>query len=404
VAKERRTILMVGAGVLQVPAIARARARGLRVLAVDGNVRAPGFVCADVVAPIDTRDVALVVELARKEQVDAVLTVASDAALAAVALVAQELGLPGPSPATVALATDKAAQWQLFSALGGARRRLISGASVAEVEARVEAGCPDGFPPGRPVVVKPVDGAGGRGSRIVTRAADLREAVEQALLHSLSGRAVVEEFVSGSDHTAEAFLVGGRRLFGVITDKELGPPGLVPREHVVPSGLPAEAQEKVWLLVEALCREVGLQEGPVDVDFKMTAQGPELFEFAPRLGGNELPRLLERATGVDLVDWALNVALGLAVRARRSDVRPVAVRILFSDRAGLVEAELPRAEDVGPRAEVQWDVEPGDSVREVTCSGDRVGYVLAEGRTPAEARQRGREVAAQCEAALRVAS
>jgi biotin carboxylase len=238
----------------------------------------------------------------------------------------------------------------------------------------------------------------------VGRAAELGEAVEQALLHSLSGRAVVEEFVPGSDHTAEAFLAGGRRRFGVITDKELGPPGLVPRGHVVPSGLPAEAQEEVWLLVEALCREAGVQDGPVDVDCKMTAQGPELFEFAPRLGGNELPRLLGRATGIDLVDWALDVSLGLAVRPRRYHVRPVAVHILFSDRAGLVEAELPGAASVGPPVEVQWDVEPGDAVREVTCSGDRVGYVLAEGRTAEEARQRAREVAAQCEAALKVAS
>jgi biotin carboxylase len=237
----------------------------------------------------------------------------------------------------------------------------------------------------------------------VGQAAELTEAVEQALLHSLSGRALVEEFVAGSDHTAEAFLGGGRRLFGVITDKELGPPGLVPRGHVVPSGLPAEAQEKVWLLVEAVCREVGFQEGPLDVDFKMAAQGPELFEFAPRLGGNELPRLVERATGVDLVDWALDASLGLAVRERRYHLRPVAVRILFSDRAGLVEAELPRAEGVGYPADVGWDVEPGDAVREVTCSGDRVGYVLAEGKTPEEARQRARELAAQCEAALRVA-
>jgi biotin carboxylase len=210
--------------------------------------------------------------------------------------------------------------------------------------------------------------------------------------------------VSGSDHTAEAFFGGGRRLFGVITDKELGPPGLVPRGHVVPTGLPAEAQEKVWPLVEAVCREAALRDGAVDVDFKMADQGPELFEFAPRLGGNELPRLLERATGVDLVDWALDAALGVAVRPRRHHLRAVAVHILFRGRAGLVEAEPPRPEVPGSPAEVGWDVEPGDAVREVTCSGDRLGYVLAEGRTADEARQRARELAAQCEAALAVAS
>jgi hypothetical protein len=82
----------------------------------------------------------------------------------------------------------------------------------------------------------------------------------------------------------------------------------------------------------------------------------------------------------------------------------VAVRILFSERAGVVEAEPPRPESAGLGVEVTWDVEPGDPVRKVTCSGDRVGYVLAEGKTAAEAGERAREIAAQCEAALTVSS
>ncbi len=394
-AETRPTVLVVGAGVLQVPAIERARKRGYRVVAVDRNPNAPGFAFAHVAAPISTMDVEAVVELARAERVDGALTVGSDVALSAVSAVAQELKLVGPPVRAVDLARDKAAQWALFRELGGARRRAVSGASLGEVEDSV-------VEMAFPVVVKPVDGAGGRGSSVVRRAEALAEATARALRNSHAGRVLVEEFVEGSDHTAEAFVVDGKRRFGAITDKELGPPGLVPREHVVPTALSVEDQEAVWGLVDALCREVGIRQGPLDIDFKMAPEGPELLEFAPRLGGNELPRLLQRATGIDLVDWALDVALGSAVRGADYEVRPAAVRILFAGRTGLV-AELPAAgKPVNLSAEVVWDVAPGDRVREVTCSADRVGYVLAGGATAEEARAHVRSAASHCEGALKV--
>ena len=391
----RPTVLVVGAGVLQVPAIERARARGYRVVAVDRNPNAPGFAFAHVAVPMSTRDVRAVVQLARAEQVDGVLTVGSDAALAAVRAAAGALGLVGPSSHAVDLACDKAAQWALFQKLGGARRRAVSGDSLGEVADAAGA-------MGSPVVVKPVDGAGGRGSSVVRSAEALGKAVAQALRCSGVGRVLVEEFVEGSDHTAEVLVVDGERCFGVITDKELGPPGLVPREHVVPTALSVEDQEAVWGLVDALCREVGIRQGPLDIDFKMAPEGPELLEFAPRLGGNELPRLLQRATGIDLVDWALDVALGLPVQSAEYAVRPAAVRILFTAWTGLV-VEVPEARDEGDQsAEVVWDVAPGDRVREVTCSADRVGYVLAEGATAEEARAQVRSAASRCEGALKV--
>lgn len=393
----RGTVLVVGAGVLQAPAVKRARERGLRVVVVDRNPQASGFAWAHVAAPIDTADVGAVVELARAEGVDGVLTVGSDAALSAVSAVARELGLVGPSAEVVELARDKAAQWRLFRKLGGARRGLVFGAEVGEV---VAAASGLRFP----LVVKPVDGAGGRGAALVRTAGELRAAVERALRYSSGGRALAEEFVQGSDHTAEAFLMDGRRAFGIITDKEPGPRGLVPREHVVPTGLSPEEQEAVWGVVEALCREVGLTRGPLDVDFKMTPEGPELLEFAPRLGGNELPRLLARATGVDLVDWALEDALGLGPSAAvvEFEVRPAAVCILFAPRTGLVAEVPPVGEPQRPPVEAAWDVAPGDRVREATSSADRVGYVLARGETPEEARSRARSAVARLEAGLRV--
>ena len=42
-----KTIMVVGAGLSQIPAINIAKAMGLKVLAIDGNPLAPGLKCAN---------------------------------------------------------------------------------------------------------------------------------------------------------------------------------------------------------------------------------------------------------------------------------------------------------------------------------------------------------------------
>jgi len=79
------TVLFVGAGRHQRGAIAQARARGLRVVAVDRNPQAPGLLAADVPEVVDFTDVESVTEAARRHRVDGVLTVAADRAVPVVA-------------------------------------------------------------------------------------------------------------------------------------------------------------------------------------------------------------------------------------------------------------------------------------------------------------------------------
>jgi formate-dependent phosphoribosylglycinamide formyltransferase (GAR transformylase) len=90
-----KTVLFVGAGRHQRRAIAQARARGLRVVAVDRNPEAPGLAEADVAEVVDFSDVAAVVEVGRRHAVDGVLTISADRAVPVVAAVAEALGLPG---------------------------------------------------------------------------------------------------------------------------------------------------------------------------------------------------------------------------------------------------------------------------------------------------------------------
>ena len=135
-----KTVLFVGAGRHQRRAIEQARARGLRVAAVDRNADAPGLASADVAEVVDFSDVGAVVEVARRIGVDGVLTISADRAVPVVAAVAEELGLPGIGTRTAHLLTHKRAMRDALGAAGLPQPPYASLRSSADVDAALETG------------------------------------------------------------------------------------------------------------------------------------------------------------------------------------------------------------------------------------------------------------------------
>src|SRR4051812_3203992 len=116
-----KTILIIGAGPSQVPAIRLAKSRGYRVVATDMSPTAEGFALVDEKGIASTRDVAATVAFARASHsvnaISGVMTMASESAVT-VASVAEALGLPGQSPDAARNATHKVRRQQLFRERG----------------------------------------------------------------------------------------------------------------------------------------------------------------------------------------------------------------------------------------------------------------------------------------------
>ena len=108
--KTKKTIFILGAGFMQIPAIEAARELGLAVILSDGNPRAPAAHLADVFVSIDLKDSDALVDFALKQKqraaLDAVFTAATDFSFA-VAKIAEACALPGHSPESARNASDK---------------------------------------------------------------------------------------------------------------------------------------------------------------------------------------------------------------------------------------------------------------------------------------------------------
>ena len=331
----KKRVFMLGAGFMQGIAIRAARALGCTVVAADGN---PSAVCAaeaDEFVCIDLKDTARLIDYARYLQqnggLDAVFTAATDFS-AAVAAIAAACGLRGhtlkaalnatdkvrmrecfrkagvPSPAFIELtAADLAAPADRLEARGNVRYSDLGAATADTLERRL------GELVGRfPLVVKPVDNMGARGCSLVKNLSELRKAAATALQYSRSGRAIVEEYIEGSEFSIEGLIFGGRLYITALADRHIFfPPYFIEMGHTIPSECTQDIADEVISVFERGVHALGLTDGAVKGDILVRNGKAFVGEIAARLSGGYMSGwTVPYSCGLDITAAALTLALG----------------------------------------------------------------------------------------------
>jgi biotin carboxylase len=388
-----KTVLFVGAGRHQRRAIEQARARGLRVAAVDRNADAPGLTSADVAEVVDFSDVGAVVEVARRIGVDGVLTISADRAVPVVAAVAKELGLPGIGTQTAHLLTHKRAMRDAIGAAGLPQPPYASLRSTADVDAALEKVT-------LPAVLKPVDSGGQRAVFRIESREELERDLAEAIAESPTDEALLEEFVDGIELNGIVIARVGEPALITLSDR-LRPPGIgfgVGWIHVYPPSIPPEQLRLAGQVAVESVRALGLMDA---IAFPQLIASPDgsvaVVEVAARIPGGQMADLVRHAVGVDLVEVALLQALGEYVPddgALPRFAQPLAIRFFTAEPGPLPTGRVTRIGELdavlASEGVVQADtyLQVGETIRPVRRDGDRRGYVIAIADTSEEALRR----------------
>jgi biotin carboxylase len=388
-----KTVLFIGAGRHQRRAILRAKELGLRVVAVDRNAEAPGLAEADFARVVDFSDVAAVLKATKRLSIDGVLTVSADRAVPVVAAVAEARGLPGIGVETAHLMTHKVAMRRRLADAGVPQPRFAAVRSISE---RRRAAEEVGFP----AVLKPADSGGQRGVFRVESLDDVDAHLHEALAASPTGEAILEEFVDGIEMNGIVLTRFGESIPLTLSDR-MRPPGVgfgVGWIHVYPPTVDADQLTESERIAVHTVHALGLETGIAFPQLIAADDGRVIVvECAARIPGGQMADLVRVATGVDLVEVQLRMALGddlpdELVRPRFS--QPLAIRFLTAAPGplptGRVKAIGPLDKVLAFPGVVQADVylQVGETIRPVRLDGDRRGYVIATGKTNLEALER----------------
>jgi biotin carboxylase len=357
------------------------------------NPRAVAARLCDEFHEVSTSDVAGLCALVERTRADAVTTTGSEVALKATADVAARLRLPFyADPETVRLCQDKDAMRAAYAAHDVAVPDFARCATVDEARAFARSR-------GYPLVVKPSRGWGQRGVARVEGDEDLAGAFEEARAHSASvglPLAVVESWLEGREVSVNGWIEEGRLVSYCVTER-ITVPGNKPLgvmiAEVYPSGLSAADEARAVEEARRGAAALGHVRGPCYSQVAVGPRGCVLFETAARLGGGFDADVTRLASGVDLNDRVLGVAVGDGALERQGVVAPVhggAIAKFLVARPGVVRAvrglDAARAVEGVDDAEVFVPV--GGHVLPLTDSAKRAAYVLSHGATREQATAR----------------
>ncbi|MEQ8345308.1 MAG: hypothetical protein RIB84_19065 [Sneathiellaceae bacterium] len=272
------TLLHLGAGLLQLPAIRAAQSAGLRVVATDRDPEAPGRHVADHVLRLAADDTAGI--MAAAEEIDDLvgLYAAGDHALPTLARVTTRLGLPGPSIASLSTLLDKAAATEAWRKAGLATTYGRRVADIADAKAALAA-------MGAPAILKPSASSGSRGVRSVTTAKEVEAAWPVAA--AFGTVILLERQLIGRHIDVNICLIEGEVLRCGLLDRHFTlPPLHVPIWGMQPAGLTDAQEDAIYALVAKGALAVDLDQGPVKGDVVLTDDGPHLLEVSARLHGD----------------------------------------------------------------------------------------------------------------------
>ncbi|MFK4803586.1 ATP-grasp domain-containing protein [Streptomyces sp. MPA0124] len=264
----------------------------------------------------DTFDVERTADLLRRVPGLRGLISSTDTWTLAGAALTERLGLPSIDPAVLRLTRDKAAVRNRLHDAGLTRARAVEVADP-DREAR-------GLllkETGLPLVLKDTAGTGSQNVWLVRDKGELDAALTEASRRDLKGRLFAEPYFSGPVYSAETLTWDGRtRLLGV--SSRLMSPEPQFREEITafPVAFPGPQRTSLERWLDRVLAAIGYTDRFAHVEFVQTADGPEVVEVNPRIGGALVGEGMCRALGVNVYEAMIEAALGRRPRLMVGDL------------------------------------------------------------------------------------
>lgn len=386
---KQRSLMIIGAGVLQIPVIEIAREMNLKTVVTDYNPDAPGLKLADVPLVMSTKDMEGTVRLAKKYsekgRVDGVITVGTDASMT-VSAVANALGLPCIKFESAESATNKIKMRKKF------QKYKVPSPDFSEcwsVEDAFSFAKSHSFP----LVIKPSDNMGARGVKKINDLSEIQTAFNHAKDSSPSGELIIEEFMEGFELSIDALIYNKKIVITGIADRMIDfEPYFIEIGHIMPSNLSHDMQQEAIDVMKKGIKALGLTLGAAKGDIKITPKGAMIGEIAARLSGGFMSAYtFPFSTGVNLIKAAIKIALGETPRI--SELKPkykrVAVEKAIIPQPGAIISikGLEQAKKVPGVKEIFLRVKVGDHFKTPTSNVEKAGNIIGVGKTRKEALQ-----------------
>lgn len=362
-----KTVIILGAGEMQIPVIKKVNELGYCSIALDYDKDAVGLKYANKSYVVSSTDVDKVLEVAQKENADALLTT-SDYPVNVVAAVSKTMGLVSMSKEVANICTNKFLQRKVFSTYGinSPEYFLVSGNGISVEKYN-----------NYPYIVKPVDSSASRGVKKVNDSNELLNAIEEAKEYSRSGQVLIEQFIGGKEFSVETLTQNGETTIVSITEKlvvgeEYG--YFVEDTHIEPARITKEEWQLIENEVVKALEAIQIDNSPSHTEVKLWNGKPYIIETACRLGGDYITSdLVPLSTGIDMLANLVRLSVGESIDRNRTLNKVACVQFLnvqnYNRCCAFIESNDPHI--------IRYEIKPYRNKR-IENSLDRLGYIIVQ--------------------------
>lgn len=360
------------------PVIEAAHNQGYYVITADYLPNNIAHKYSDEYCNVSIIDKEVVLEAAKRLQIDGIMSFACDPGVVAASYVQNKMGLPSFGPFESVEILQNKDKFRAFLKEHGFNVPWAFG--FASKEAAWESRKKFSYP----LIVKPTDSAGSKGCTKVNDEQNLISAIDYAFKFSISRHIIIEEFLEkkGCSSDTDSYAYNGKLQFVSFCaqrfdDSATNP--YTPAAYSWPSTFTKEEERYLTKEIQRLISLLDMKTSVFNIETRVSPNGkPYIMELTPRGGGNRLCEMLRYATGVDLITAITRAAVGdnPGLIEQKSYNGHWAEIILHSDKdgefAGLeIDPSLP-AEIV---EEDLW-VKHGDYVHGFEAANDAIGTLV----------------------------
>ncbi|MDF3818735.1 ATP-grasp domain-containing protein [Leptospira sp. 96542] len=299
--------LSIGAGANQIPLIKAAKERGLKVIAVDKNPSAPGFIDSDIKILESTHEYRKILHAMSQVPLPYKLlgvgTRSFGKATYTTSYLAEKLKLKGNPVQSVSLFLNKEdVKGKVLKVGVPTPIPYTNLRKLTEKKPNIQF----------PVITKPKNGSGKMGIQVFETESEFKKFSKLKVSDSF----LMEPFVEGEEVTVLGFVISSKFYLISITDKiTKGKPSFVEIAHIAPSKHLDMAGE-LKMLCQAITKATKLKTGAFVAEFIITKNKEcHFIEAAPEVGGEFLAdTLIPYHYGYNYFKDFLSVTIGEKTR------------------------------------------------------------------------------------------
>ena len=385
-------LLILGGGSGQLSSIKKAKEMGHQVIISDYYKDAPGKKYADFSENISTFNVEGNIKVAKKYNIDGIMTVGTDQPVLTAAKVAVKLDLPTYLKEETAKAvTNKREMKKTFSKcnIPTVNYKIIDKNFTNNELKSISF----------PVVVKPLDSQGQRGIFKLNSISEIRNHFSEVVSYSRENEILVEEYYDSNEITISGWVNKGNLNLLTITDRvtyenksHIG----ICSAHIFPSKYLKKYYNKIKNISKKIVNSFKIKNGPIYFQMLIGKEGIKINEIACRIGGAYEGDFMPWLTGIDIIKMMINISLGQKIDTKNlnnynimENSKWLSVQLFFA-KPGIVSdftspSELTKLPGV---FKAGFNFGKGDQIKEIENATERAGYFIVRGNSKLDLKEK----------------